>query len=289
VTTAGVSAGLGQFCSKAGEVLLARILTGLVGIPFFLGVLYLGKWPLFAVVAGMGLIGFHEYTRIWKAKDLHLPYFLGAALCLGFFLWAEMAPGNSVVPGALMALTVMASLSWLIFQYAKHTILDALVTIAGVAYVGWSLSHLILIRGFGAGTGFDLGLKWIMFAFFCTWAADSFAYWVGMAMGRHKLAPKISPGKSVEGALGGSIGAIVVGWFMGPVVAIAPWQGALIAAVLSVVSVAGDLAESALKRFAGVKDSGTLLPGHGGILDRFDSSLFVLPYVYYVAKLFFVK
>lgn len=268
--------------------MLVRILTGLVGIPVFLTLLYLGKWPLFALVVGMGLIGFREYSRMWRIKGVQVAYELGSVLTLAFLLWAFLAPGSAVVLGAVLAGSAVAILTWLLLRFAERNVTDALVTVAGVVYVGFLLSHLLLLRSLGGGTGWDLGLKWVGLAFFCTWAADTFAYFVGMTVGKRKLAPKISPGKSVEGLLGGSVGAIAVGWFWAPVVGIALWQGAAIGFVISLISVAGDLSESALKRYVGVKDSGHLLPGHGGVLDRFDSSLFVLPFVYYVARLIFL-
>jgi phosphatidate cytidylyltransferase len=267
--------------------LLVRILTGLVLIPLFLGLLYAGKWPLLALVAGMGLIGFHEYARMWRAKGIHISYPLGAAATLGIVLWAGLAPRQGGILGAILSLAAIAVLSWVLFRYEERTIVDGLTTLAGVVYVGFLLSHLLLLRGLGEGTGWDQGLKWVALAFFCTWAADTFAYFVGVAVGKRKLAPKISPGKSVEGVIGGSVGAIVVGFLWGPVAGIPGWQGAGIGAVISVISVLGDLTESALKRHVGVKDSGTLLPGHGGILDRMDSSLFVLPFVYYIATLLY--
>jgi phosphatidate cytidylyltransferase len=267
--------------------LLVRILTAIAGIPIFLGLLYLGKLALFALVAGMGLIGFHEYVRMWREKQVAVPYWLGAAAILGILTWAEWAPDNATILGALFAATMLGTLVWLLFSYKQHTIVDALVTAAGVLYVGWLLSHLLLIRGLGQGTGWDLGLKWLTLSFFCTWVADSFAYFFGRAFGKRKLAPHISPNKSVEGAVGGGVCTLIVGGLWGPVIGIQFWQGALIALFAFVLSVLGDLAESALKRYTGVKDSGHLLPGHGGVLDRFDSSLFVLPFVYYVARFFF--
>ncbi|MDB4893904.1 MAG: phosphatidate cytidylyltransferase [Firmicutes bacterium] len=267
--------------------MLVRIVTALVGIPLFLWLLYVGKWPLFVLVAGMGLIGFHEYVRMWRQKQVHVPFALGGAAVLGLLLWAALAPGNAAILGAIFAGTMLAVLIWLIFRYQERSVLDALVTVAGVVYVGWLLSHLLLIRELGAGTGWDQGLKWLTLAFIVTWVADSFAYFFGRAFGKHKLAPHISPGKSVEGAVGGGVCTVIVGALWGPVIGIAAWQGGLIAACAFVLSVLGDLAESALKRHTGVKDSGALLPGHGGVLDRFDSSLFVLPFVYYVARFFF--
>lgn len=268
--------------------MLVRILTALVGIPLFLGLLYIGKWPLFALVAGMGLIGFHEYARMWEKQGVHVALLPGLLTVFALSAAAFLAPGNGNVLGAVLAFGALSVLIWQILRYGERTIVDAFVTLAGMVYVGWLWVHLILIREFGSGTGWDLGLKWLTFGFFATWAADSLAYFSGLAFGRRKLAPLISPNKSVEGAIGGGLGTILVGWLYAPVVGIAPWQGGLIALGAFALSVLGDLAESSLKRHCGVKDSGKLLPGHGGMLDRFDSSLFVLPFVYYVARFFFV-
>ncbi|MFZ5814126.1 MAG: phosphatidate cytidylyltransferase [Bacillota bacterium] len=265
--------------------MLVRILTGLVGIPLFLGLLYLGRWPLLVVMAGMGLIGFHEYSRMWRAKGIHVSLPLGGLATLALMLWAGLWPQQGGYLGAILSLTAIALLSWVLFRYEERSVVDGLVTLAGVLYVGFLLSHLLLLRGLGEGTGWDPGLKWLLFGLLCTWAADTFAYFVGVAFGRRKLAPRISPGKSVEGAAGGGLGAVVVGLLWAPLIGIPSWQGALVGLVIAGISILGDLAESAMKRYVGVKDSGRLLPGHGGVLDRFDSSLFVLPFVYYIATL----
>ncbi len=267
--------------------MLVRILTALVGIPLFLGLLYVGKWPFFALVVGMGLIGFYEYARMWQARGVHVARLLGFVGVFGMLLWAGFAPGNAIVLGAVLTAATLAVLSWLIFRFEQRNVVDALVTVAGVVYVGFLLSHWLLIRNLGAGTGWDEGLRWIAFGFFNTWTADSMAYFAGRAFGKRKLAPKVSPKKSVEGAIGGGVATVLVGYFLAPMIGVQGWQAAAIAVGIFVLSVLGDLAESALKRYCGVKDSGNLLPGHGGILDRFDSSLFVLPYVYYVARFFF--
>jgi phosphatidate cytidylyltransferase len=268
--------------------LILRIITGLVGIPIFVGLLYLGNWPLLVFVAGVGLIGFYEYLLIWRVKQIQIAYLLGSLASLALMLWAALAPGNGLYLGAILAATVLATFSWVLVKYGERSIVDGLITISGVLYVGFLLSHLLLLRGLGTGTGWNTGLKWVSFAFLSTWAADTMAYFVGVVIGKRKLAPKISPGKSVEGAVAGSVGAVLVGWFIAPLLPVNPWQGACIGLLISIVAVLGDLSESALKRHVGVKDSGRLLPGHGGILDRLDSSLFVLPFVYYIARLFFL-
>lgn len=250
-----------------------------------LGLLYVGRWPLLVLVAGMGLIGFWEYARIWAARGIRVSVPIGCAATLALILWAGLAPGASGALGAILAAAALVTLSLILFQYEERSIEEALITLGGVLYVGFLLSHLLLLRGIGDGTGWDLGLRWVLLAFLCTWAADIFAFFVGVTFGKHRLAPKISPKKSVEGLVGGAAAALVVGALWGPVAGIGAVVGGIMGVLIAGVAVLGDLAESALKRYGGVKDSGTLLPGHGGVLDRFDSSLFVLPFVYYIATL----
>jgi phosphatidate cytidylyltransferase len=147
----------------------------------------------------------------------------------------------------------------------------------GALYIGIPVGVLVRLRA--------ISFWWLAGAFVLTWANDILAYLVGVSAGRHRLAPQISPKKSVEGAVGGLIGTTVAavlvrGWFG------LDWAGAALTGVVcSVAGVLGDLVESSLKRGAGVKDSGTLLPGHGGLLDRFDSAFFVLPVIYLLSAL----
>jgi phosphatidate cytidylyltransferase len=264
---------------------LVRIATALVGIPLFLGALYVGRWPLFALVAGMGLIGFFEFARILRAKGIQVAELIGYAGVLAFLFWAQFTPASGAVLGGILTVVILGSLLWLLTGFPERTWLEATATMGGVVYTGFLLSHLLLLRNLGGGRGWDQGLGWVALAFFCTWAADSFAYFAGRAFGRRKLAPKISPGKSVEGFLGGLVGTVIVGAIWAPVIGQTWLLGAGVGLAVALIAPVGDLAESALKRYAGVKDSGKLLPGHGGVLDRFDSSLFVLPVVYYVVLL----
>ncbi|MBP2017691.1 phosphatidate cytidylyltransferase [Symbiobacterium terraclitae] len=266
--------------------MLVRILTGLVGIPVFLGLLFLGRWPLLALVTGMGLVAFYEYSRLGRAMGFNPSLPLGGAAVLALLLTAGLMPPDGLYLGAVLALSAMVILSRSLFRPESFSVVDALMTLAGVLYVGL-FSHLLLLRRLGGGSGWDVGLAWVGLAFLCTWGADTMAYFVGISLGRHKLAPKISPQKSVEGLLGGVAGAAAVGLLLAPTVGVLHWHGALLGVAIALVATLGDLTESALKRAAGVKDSGRLLPGHGGVLDRFDSSLFVLPFVYYIATLIF--
>jgi phosphatidate cytidylyltransferase len=152
-------------------------------------------------------------------------------------------------------------------------------TIAGILYVGWLLSHLVALRGL------DAGRNWVFFALFTTWASDTTAFFIGRKLGRHKLAPNISPGKTWEGATGGILGAIIVSILFFTAtpfhLPLTYWQAIPLSILVSIFGQVGDLVESLLKRNMGVKDSGKLMPGHGGILDRMDSIIFAGIVVYY--------
>jgi phosphatidate cytidylyltransferase len=154
-------------------------------------------------------------------------------------------------------------------------------TIAGILYVGWLLSHLVALRGL------DNGQNWVFFVLYVTWVSDSAAFLIGRRFGRHKLAPHISPGKTWEGTIAGLGGAILMSiLFFMPTYYQLPltnWQVILLGILVSIFGQVGDLVESLLKRNMGVKDSGRLMPGHGGVLDRIDSLIFAGIVVYYYA------
>ena len=156
----------------------------------------------------------------------------------------------------------------------------------GLFYVAFMLSYVYQIRMLEQGAF----LVWLVFL--CSWGSDTCAYCVGMLIGKHKMAPKLSPKKSIEGAVGGVVGAALLSALyaviMGAVFSgteLSTVQYALIGAVGSVISQVGDLAASAIKRNHDVKDYGKLIPGHGGILDRFDSVIFTAPIIYYMAMI----
>jgi phosphatidate cytidylyltransferase len=162
------------------------------------------------------------------------------------------------------------------------------VTVFGVFYIGWLGSHLILLRELPhlKGLDYSLGFSFVIVTFALTWCYDTGAYFVGIWLGRHKLFPSISPGKTIEGAIGGVLGSLI-GIFIVRA-AIAPYltaaQSIGLALGASVVGQLGDLCESMIKRDVKIKDSSRTIPGHGGVLDRFDSLLFTAPLIYYVLK-----
>ncbi len=180
----------------------------------------------------------------------------------------------------LLTAAVVPPLLWLLSRRQKEGAFTSWAwTIAGILYVGWLLSYLVALRGL------DAGRNWVFFALFVTWVSDTTAFFIGRRFGRHKMAPNISPGKTWEGAMGGILGAIIMSiLFFTPTPFHLPliyWQAILLSVLVSIFGQVGDLVESLLKRSMGVKDSGKLMPGHGGILDRMDSVVFAGMVVYY--------
>lgn len=161
-----------------------------------------------------------------------------------------------------------------------------------MVYVGIGFSHLVSLRFLQAEqwihtpwARLQVGEAYLWLAFLGTWASDTFAYFVGSLLGKHKLCPSVSPGKTIEGALGGLSGSILFVALLGMLFQVPLIHGIVLGLLVGLAAPLGDLAESGLKRFCGVKDSGQLLPGHGGILDRFDSILFAVPAVYYYTQI----
>lgn len=253
-----------------GGIMLAVVMWG--------GVIGLGI--LFSVVATLAVLEFYEMTR----REHRQPNEVFGMLAVAAMPLAAALHGVTVLTGVVTALLV-ASLLWhLVFRSVTTT--DTAVTVFGAVYVGFSLSHLVLLRGL------DMGLLLTLTTLLSVWANDSFAYLIGATLGRHRMAPRISPKKSWEGFAAGTLFTVVV-WlgsywiaerYMGGAPLSLAWH-ALLGAAVSAAAVVGDLAESRLKREAGVKDSGRLLPGHGGFLDRHDSLILVSVVVYYLSLL----
>jgi len=274
-----------------------RIKTPLVTIPILLFIIHWGIIPFFLLVLAGIIIGLLEFYRLMERRNYHPQKFLGVLggsfLCLSFFLFPEKLSGGMgsfIVTIFLFLLLVEAVLK----KDIKFGISSVSVTLLGIFYISWLLSHLILLR--------DLrphgeGLVYLLFI--TTWCVDTGAYWAGLNFGRHKLSRLISPNKSWEGAIFGfltGIGVVfgcraLLGWqFFARLNLdlnfITPIECLVIGFLLGIGGQLGDLAESLIKRNAGVKDSGNLFPGHGGMLDKVDSLMFNAPLLYYYLRLF---
>jgi phosphatidate cytidylyltransferase len=255
-----------------------RVLTAVVFIPlFYILVKYLPPLFFFLFVAAGIVIGLYEFYRFHYgpvlSPSIRLGLVLGVLVALGFYRH-DLIDGSTLI----VAMVLMILLFHLFFSgNLASSLVDSSVVLFGLAYVGWFLGHLILIRGF------DDGGRAIFFLFLVTWAGDTGAYYVGTAIGRHKLSPRVSPNKTLEGAVGGAVMSAIAAlvaraWFFP---ALNRQECLVLGVVLGVLGQLGDLAESMFKRGAGVKDSGDIVPAHGGLLDRVDSLIFTAPVFYY--------
>lgn len=232
----------------------------------------LGLGIVLGLAAMIAVSELYAFTR----REHRLPNEVFGVLAAGAMPLAAGLWGRIGLMGALTAFLVLSLMWHVVFRQVRTS--DTAVTVFGAVYVGFMLAHLVLLRSLDSGT--ELALATII----SVWANDSFAYLVGSTIGRHKMAPRISPHKSWEGFAAGTLFTIVVWVGLGFVAETGLGWGTLVlvGACVSVAAVVGDLAESRLKREAGVKDSGRLLPGHGGFLDRFDSLILVSVVAYYI-------
>ncbi|HKR61769.1 MAG TPA: phosphatidate cytidylyltransferase [Pyrinomonadaceae bacterium] len=274
---------------------MSRILTALVVLPILIASI-LVSWlqPLFVLLAAAALtLGLFEFYVLAKKRDLKpdavVGYLAAAALFVVFYivrpwqlldmLFLLQAVLIVFIPAAMIAATLRGA------PFEKM-LASTGATILGVLYVVFLGGHLVSLRtGFPQSLSADL----LSFFFLVLMGADTGAFYAGKTLGKHKLAPTISPGKTWEGVIGGVVASLVMAtlahyWFFREL----PLKIALpLAAVMTVIGILGDLTESALKRGSGAKDAAKLLPGHGGILDRLDSLLFNAPLIYYFGRLYF--
>jgi len=259
--------------------LARRVATALVALPALLLVFFLGApWLTVAVVAVVLAVGFHEFSALVQARGIRPMRWVGFLLAAALF-FDVVAPGWLGVPFA--PLGVLLLLAFTLWRGADlESVTAAAATLLGAVYVGalgGTIAALRTVPPIEEGA-WRLTLLLAIQVF-----SDSLAYFVGHAIGRRRLAPGISPGKSVEGAIGGLVGgvlgALAVRSLGLPALPLAHAAG--LGAGVAALGIVGDLYESLLKRWAGVKDSGTLFPGHGGMLDRLDSLLFGAPVLYY--------
>ena len=287
-----------------------RIITGIVGIIIAGVVIQLGGAPFAGFAIFLSLVAWHEYSSAFRRAGFDTAYIFSALTIVLILCCAWL--GN--IEELLAVLTLGSLAIFLLTVLLSMRPTEACVSVAGVFYIGLPFAHLIMLRfladephpiaslvnfanfvseNTAAVGGINIfqslsslhlddgcALIWVLFT--CTWASDTFAYFIGTAIGSHRMAPTISPNKTVEGIIGSLIGttltAIIIGCFL---FGFPLTQMAAAGVLIAIVATLGDLVESAIKRFTGVKDSGILIPGHGGVLDRFDSILYTAPVFYY--------
>ena len=255
-----------------------RILSGLIMVPL-LAVLYFGGEVLRIACFIIGIAGLYEFMKGFKSMDIKPSYPIGCVFALLLYGIDTLRIWSGVYRPELymcwLVLLVVCSCLYL-FKFDERKLEDGMATIIGVVYIVLFSYHVVLVDQ----TVHSILVWTIVFSAFGT---DIFAYFTGYALGKHKLCPKISPKKTIEGSIGGILGSMLLcglfGWFAAGGVYF--MHTLAIGALGGVISQAGDLTASVFKRKMGIKDYGNLIPGHGGVLDRFDSVLFTAPLVYY--------
>lgn len=267
-----------------------RVITGLLAAVVFIGALFLMYTPVFpAFIALISVIAVYEIEKAVSLKNILIQV---ASLVVAALMPFAFHFGVKPAAAPFACVYVVVILIFMLIKFETTKFEQAITAIFASVCVPYAFSLMIVFRDinlyFPAYTKVD-GIYLILFSYFSAWMTDIFAYFTGSKLGKHKLCPKISPKKSVEGAIGGIIGALLLNIALLAVFKAKFFEGetglsyasvAALSVVLSVISMCGDLAASTIKRNFGIKDFGNLLPGHGGIMDRFDSVLFVMPVLY---------
>jgi phosphatidate cytidylyltransferase len=275
---------------------MSRVITALVFLPILIASILI-PWlePLFIVLAAAAmLLGLYEFYVLAKKKEMKPDVaagFLGGAALFTIFCFAAPATAGGLDWLTIVLVLLVLTIATLVAATLRGAPFDKMIassgaTILGVLYVVLLGGHLVALR---VGFQEQLSAHLLSFFFLVLMGADTGAYYVGRAIGKHKLAPTISPGKTWEGVAGGVVAGLAFAtvahfWFFKEL----PLKWTLpLAAVMTLLGILGDLTESALKRGAGAKDAAKILPGHGGALDRLDSLLFNAPLIYYFAYFYF--
>ena len=256
---------------------VTRLISGVVLVAIARVTIGLGNWVLFATLLLVSLIGARELYQAMKVSKkgfslLELGGYAGIILYyLGMVFLEEKFHLAAILAGLVILMFIY------VFRYPEYHAHQVMAAFFGIVYVGVMLSCIYQARMLPGGH-FHV---WLIFL--CSWGCDTCAYCAGMLFGKHKMAPVLSPKKSVEGAVGGVAGAVLLGVIFAAVTKGPAAEYAGICGAGALISMVGDLAASAVKRNMEIKDYGKLIPGHGGILDRFDSVIFTAPVIYYLA------
>ena len=252
---------------------VSRLAVAAILLPIVLGVVWLGGWWLFGLAIVGGLLALHELYAM--ARSLH-PIVLGGYAGLVLTLLGAQLGGTTWLLAGILSTFVTALLVFFVSSARQNAVAGFAVTLLGVAWVGGGLAHFMLVRDIP-----DDGRLLVFTILLTVFADDTAAFFVGRAIGRHRLAPAISPGKSIEGFIGGTLAGVAVTFFaLYEQDVVSTGESLLLGLVIALAATLGDLFESAVKRDLGVKDSGSLLGGHGGVLDRVDSLLWAGPAAY---------
>jgi len=268
-------------------LLRARVISALIFVPVAALIIWAGGWWFFAAIAAVGSLAGYEYIQLMRQGG-YTPATIFALAIIGISLLDAQFPWLDILRPGLTAILIL-SISWQLFQSQDKTpTTNWALTVAGGLYIGLLLANVIRLRGLPPD---QVGLAWTVLAVLLTWLGDTAAYFVGRTIGRHKFWPRLSPRKTWEGVFAGVIGCLLTGVIVGYLAmrltgAIGPLHGLIAGLLAGIVGPFGDLAISMMKRQVNAKDSSQIIPGHGGLLDRTDSLLFIVATTYYYAVAF---
>jgi phosphatidate cytidylyltransferase len=275
--------------------LFTRVVVAFVFAPLIIYITLLGKLPFLILIEVLIVLGLWEFLRLSQAKNSEIPKI--PLIILGVFLGlSAYLLGERVFLFFILGILYLSALILVIKGKTEGATSNLALSLLGFFYVAGLFSYLILLREMPSRiildrfapllTSYKVGGLWIVYLLLCIWSCDTFAYFIGAPLGKHPLSPRVSPKKTVEGFGGGILGAIAAAFFSHFVFfSSAQLKDLLIISlIVAFVGQVGDLTESLFKRDAQFKDTSNIIPGHGGILDRFDSLLFVSPLVYYYLK-----
>ncbi len=263
-----------------------RLMTAAVGVPAAIVFSLVGGWGFLIVINFVLGVGLFEFYRMMECKGIKPYKTVGilAGLGVSWYVYFQEGVFSSLFVTAVIALVMIMEL---FRRDGELAVFHISTTILGVFYVAWFGSHIILLRQLGESSPWgDQGGWFVILALGLAWMCDTGAYFFGSAMGKTKLMPRISPHKSVEGVLGGLVLAVATAFIARHTFAtfLSVWDALALGILSAVAATLGDLVESLMKRDVKIKDTSRALPGHGGMLDRFDSVLFVAPFVYYYLR-----
>jgi phosphatidate cytidylyltransferase len=257
-------------------MLSLRIISAAIGILLFVLFIFWGSFPFFLFILMITALGVMEYSAIFQVNNRNNRFFLlSFSLITVIYTYLTNKGITDFSCGLLFFIFILTSFLWQISNNYQDIVRIMGINLFGIIYIGGGMSFIMLLRDF------PLQPEALWLLLLATWATDTGAFFFGRFLGRNKLAARISPNKTVEGALGGILLSILITCLYTTYIGIYAFPWLLYGLLVSVIAIIGDLFESAIKREAGVKDSGRIIPGHGGILDRFDSLLLAAPFTYY--------
>lgn len=271
--------------------MIKRIVTGAALIILSVTLILISKWAMALLIVPVGIAGIREFFRLAESKGLRPSLYNGVFSVSALYLSALLLPSD-MIPAVLTALIIFTiSVFVLKKDIASASFVDAGVTILGYVYIGWFFSMIFCVRDMSgtiisAGFTIDQGAAMVLLLVFANCFTDIGSYFFGKFFGRNKLCPHISPNKTVEGSIGGICTGICVSVLIGKLLSFNLMDSMWFGLIISIVAQGGDLWESLIKRDASVKDSGKSIPGHGGVLDRFDSLFLTTPVAFYLFKYF---